>query len=133
MSAQGPDMGGFDFNSLMSQLGQMQQNLQQAQEEAAAQEVEGTSGGGAVTVRVSGGLEFLSVRIDPAVVDPQDVELLEDLILAAIRDGLEQASRLATSALGSSGLPGLGGLPGMGALPGLGGLASGPADSEDEG
>lgn len=109
---------GFDIGSLLSQLGQVQQNLQQAQQEAAAREVEGSSGGGAVKVRVSGALEFLEVKIDPSVVDPDDVEMLEDLVLAAVRDGLEKASSLATSALGGVGLPGIGGLPG---LPGLGG------------
>jgi DNA-binding YbaB/EbfC family protein len=112
----------------MSQLGQVQNNLRRAQEEAAAQEVEGTSGGGAVKVRVTGGLEFLSVEIAPEVVDPDDVEMLEDLILAAVRDGLEKASGLATGALGAGlgNLPGLGGLGGLGgAVPGLGGGSEG--------
>ncbi|HMC40541.1 MAG TPA: YbaB/EbfC family nucleoid-associated protein [Acidimicrobiales bacterium] len=120
MSGESPG-GGFDIGSLLSQLGQVQQNLQAAQQEAAAQEVEGSAGGGAVKVRVSGGLEVLAVRIDPSVVDPSDIEMLEDLVLAAVRDGFEQASRLATSALGGAGLaglPGLGGLlPGDGASP----------------
>jgi DNA-binding YbaB/EbfC family protein len=112
---------GFDIGALFSQLGQVQENLRAAQEEAAAQEVEGSAGGGAVRVRVSGALEFLEVRIDPAVVDRDDVEMLQDLVLAAVRDGLEKASGLATSALGSAGLPGLGGgLPGLPGLPGLG-------------
>jgi len=123
--------GGIDFGALLSQLGQVQENLQHAQEEAAAEEVEGSSGGGAVKVRVTGALEFLDVEIDPSVVDPSDVEMLEDLVLAAVRDGLEKASGLATSALGNLGLGGLGGLggpPGAGAsvgggIPGLGGLA----------
>ncbi len=121
--------GGFDIGSLISQIGQVQQNLQQAQEQAAAQEVEGSSGGGAVKVRVSGALEFLEVKIDPSVVDPDDVEMLEDLVLAAVRDGLEKASSLATSALGSAGLPGIGGLAGLPGLPGLPGpgKGSGPA------
>lgn len=122
--------GGFDIGALFSQLGQVQQNLRAAQEEAAAQEVEGSAGGGAVKVRVSGAMEFLSVHIDPAVVDPDDVEMLQDLVLAAIRDGLEQASSLATNALGSAGLPGLpglggggaGGIPGLSGLPGFGDL-----------
>ena len=130
---------GFDLGSLFSQLGDMQRNLRDAQEEAAATEVEGTAGGGAVKVKVSGGLEFLQVKIDPSVVDPNDVEMLEDLVLAAIRDGMDQASSLATSAIGRAGLPSLGGLaglggggglPGMPAIPGLpdlGALLGGPA------
>ena len=111
---------GFDIGSLLSQLGQVQQNLQEAQESAAAQIVEGSAGGGAVRVKVSGALEFQEITIDPSVVDPADVEMLQDLVLAAVRDGLEKASSLATNALGSAGLgnlPGLGGLPGMPGLP----------------
>lgn len=105
---------GFDIGSLLSQLGQVQQNLQEAQQEAASREVEGSSGGGAVKVRVSGALEFLGIEIDRSVVDPEDVEMLEDLVLAAVRDGLEKASSLATSAIGQVGLGGLGDLPGLG-------------------
>jgi DNA-binding YbaB/EbfC family protein len=94
----------FDLGSLISQLGQVQDSLQQAQAEAAAQVVEGSAGGGAVKVRVTGGLEFLSVTIDPSVVDPGEVDLLQDLVLAAVRDGLERASSLARSALGGAGI-----------------------------
>jgi hypothetical protein len=121
---------GFDIGSLLSQLGQVQQNLQEAQQAAAAREVEGSSGGGAVKVRVSGALEFLEVEIDPSVVDPADVEMLEDLVLAAVRDGLEQASGLATSALGNS-LPG--GFGGFGALQGLPGFGASPSDRDQLG
>ncbi|HWE53910.1 MAG TPA: YbaB/EbfC family nucleoid-associated protein [Acidimicrobiales bacterium] len=108
---------GFDFGSLLSQLGQVQQNLQEAQQAAAAQEVEGTAGGGAVKVRITGGLDVLSLKIDPSVVDPADVEMLEDLVLAAVRDGIEQASGLASKAIG--GAAQLPGLPGLGDLGGL--------------
>ena len=135
--------GGIDFGALMSQLGQVQQNLQRAQEEAAAEEVEGSSGGGAVKVVMTGGLEVVDVQIDPSVVDPADVEMLEDLVLAAFRDGLEKASGLATNALGNLGLGGagaggpsvggLGGLPGLGGLSGLGGLPGLGAPAEHYG
>ena len=129
---------GFDIGSLFSQLGEVQRNLREAQEEAAAAEVVGTAGGGAVKVKVSGGLEFLEVKIDPSVVDASDVEMLEDLVLAAIRDGMDQASRLATSAIGKAGLPGLGGpglpgLPGVTGLPGLEGLFGAAAGKEGAG
>jgi nucleoid-associated protein EbfC len=129
---------GFDIGSLFSQLGDMQRNLREAQEEAAAAEVVGTAGGGAVKVKVSGGLEFLEVKIDPSVVDPSDIEMLEDLVLAAIRDGMDQASSLASRAIGRAGLPGLGGpglpgLPGLPAMPGLEGLFGTPAGEEGRG
>lgn len=110
--------GGFDISSLLSQLGQVQQNLHQAQEAAAAQVVEGSAGGGAVKVKVTGAMEFQAITISPEVVDPEDVEMLEDLVLAAVRDGMDKASALATDALGSAALPGL---PGLGEG-GLGGL-----------
>ncbi|MDQ2754787.1 MAG: YbaB/EbfC family nucleoid-associated protein [Actinomycetota bacterium] len=100
-----------DFGALLSQLGQVQQNLQAAQESAAAEVVEGSAGGGAVKVTVTGGLEFQSVTIDPSVVDPADVEMLQDLVLAAVRDAVEVAHDLASQALGDMQLPG--GLEGL--------------------
>lgn len=110
-----------DFGSLLSQLGQVQENLRQAQQEAAETTVEGSAGGGAVRITLTGGLEFQSVTIDPAVVDPDDVQMLEDLVLAAARDALEKAHALTSEALGgiTGGLGGLfggqeGGSPGEG-------------------
>lgn len=121
-----------DFGALLSQLGQVQQNLEQAQQSAAASVAEGSAGGGKVKVKVSGALEFLDVSIDASVVDPDDVEMLQDLVLAAIRDGMEKAGELASGAFGGlgglgglPGLGGLGGLPGLGELPGLGGALGG--------
>jgi len=104
-----------DFNSLLSQLGQVQENLRQAQQEAAAQVVEGSAGGGAVKVKVTGGLDFQEVTIDPSVLD--DVEMLQDLVLAALRDAVEQAHSLASDALG--GIGGSGGPLDLGGLLGL--------------
>jgi DNA-binding YbaB/EbfC family protein len=102
-----------DLGALLSRLGEVQQNLQQAQETAAAKVLEGSAGGGAVRVRATGSLEFEAVTIDPSVVDPDDVDLLQDLILAALRDVVEQAHREAAQALGGFDLGGgLGGLLG---------------------
>ncbi len=102
-----------DLGALLSRLGEVQQGLQQAQESAAAQIVEGTAGGGAVRVRVSGGLNFESVTIDPSVIDAGDVGMLEDLVLAAVRDAVERAHALAEDVLGGLGFGGgLGGLLG---------------------
>jgi DNA-binding YbaB/EbfC family protein len=111
------DQGGQlpDFSSILSQIGQVQQNLRHAQQEAAAQVVEGSAGGGAVKVKVTGGLDFQEVIIDPSVLD--DVEMLQDLVLAAVRDAVEQAQALASDALGS--ITGGGGPLDLGGLLGL--------------
>jgi DNA-binding YbaB/EbfC family protein len=102
----GPDLG-----ALLSQLGQVQQNLQAAQQSATSREIEGVAGGGAVRISATGGLDVRSVTIDPSVVDPADVEMLQDLVLAAIRDIVEQANSLQSEALGGAGLGG--GLEGL--------------------
>jgi DNA-binding YbaB/EbfC family protein len=122
VSGTGEEGGLPDFGSLLSQLGQVQENLRQAQEDAARTVVEGSSGGGAVRVTVTGGMEFRSVRIDPSVLDPDDAEMLEDLVLAAVRDAVEKANDLTSEAIG--GITGdLGGLLGEsgGGFPGAGG------------
>lgn len=103
-----------DFSALLQQAQQMQQQLMEAQAAAAGQEVEGRAGGGVVKVRCTGGLEFEQVTIDPAAVDPSDVTMLEDLVLAAVRDAVAKANALQRQAMG-----GLGDLAG-----GLGGLVS---------
>ena len=102
-----------DLGALLSRLGEVQQNLQQAQDSAAAKVVEGSAGGGVVRVRATGGLDFQEVIIDPTVVDPADVDLLQDLILAAVRDVVEQVQAEAAQAMGGFDLGGgLGGLLG---------------------
>ena len=98
---------GLDMSALLQQAQQMQEQLMQAQAEAAEQVVEGHAGGGVVTVEVSGGMDFRKVTIDPKAVDPNDVEMLEDLIVAAIRDAVSKVQELNQQALG-----GLGGLLG---------------------
>ena len=106
MTSENPDLGG-----LLSQMQQMQQQLMDAQQTAAGRVVEGRAGGGVVTVTVTGGLEFRDVTIDPSVVDPDDVEMLQDLVLAAVRDAVTQANELNREALGGLGLGG--GLEGL--------------------
>ena len=80
------DTPSFDLNALLGQAMEMQQKLAVAQEQAARQTFTGSSAGGAVQIDVSGAGEFAAVRLDPSVVDPSDVALLEDLLLAALRD-----------------------------------------------
>ncbi len=88
---------GFDLGSLLDSATQMQQQMMAAQQAAAEEVVDGVAGGGAVTVRVNGAFEFQSVEIDPAVVDPDDVEMLQDLVLAATRDALDVSRNSADS------------------------------------
>jgi nucleoid-associated protein EbfC len=96
-----------DLGALLSRLGEVQQTLQQAQESAAANVYEGSAGGGVVRVRTTGGLDFQQVIIDPSVVDPADIDLLQDLILAAVRDVVEQVQAEAAQAMGGFDLGGL--------------------------
>jgi DNA-binding YbaB/EbfC family protein len=101
------------MQQLMKQAQKMQAQVLAAQEQLASTELTGTAGGGLVEATVSGAGEVLRVKIDPKAVDPDDVETLEDLLLAAIRDGQSQAAELGESAMG----PVAGGAQGL-----LGGL-----------
>jgi DNA-binding YbaB/EbfC family protein len=89
-----------DLSAFLSRLGEVQQSLQDAQASASAKVLEGRAGGGAVRVRATGDLEFQDVHIDPSVIDPEDIEMLQDLILAALRDVVDQAHAEAAGALG---------------------------------
>jgi DNA-binding YbaB/EbfC family protein len=79
----------------------LQERLKRAQEQLAQEEVEATAGGGAVRVVITGDLKVKSIRIDPEIVDPADVEGLEDLILAAVNQAIEKAQALAAERLGA--------------------------------
>lgn len=96
--------GGLDLGSLMEQAGAMQAQLAAAQQEAQASIVEGVAGGGAVRINVSGGFEFQSVAIDPSAVNADDVEMLQDLVLAALNDAVAQVNELQQGSLGGLGL-----------------------------
>jgi hypothetical protein len=80
---------------MLKQLQQMQNKMARAQEELANETVTSTAGGGAVTVEMNGHHEVVSVKLDPAAVDPDDVEMLQDMVLAAFNDALEKAQDLA--------------------------------------
>ena len=101
-----------NMNDLLKQAQKMQEQLQEARAAAESQEVEGQSGGGVVKVRVTGAMDFTGVSIDPSAVDPDDVGMLEDLVLAAIRDAVGKAGALSEQAMGNLDLGGLGGLLG---------------------
>ncbi len=109
-----------DMSQLLNQAMQMQQQLLAAQEEAAHTVVEGVAGGGMVRVHMTANGQVKSVRIDPKVVDPSDVAMLEDLVLAAFMDASTQAASVSEQATQSAmGGMDLGGL-GLGSLGGLG-------------
>jgi nucleoid-associated protein EbfC len=102
---------GLDMNKLMQQAQQMQQQMAQAQEQLALEIVESSAGGGLVTVRATGSGDIVEIKIDPKAIDPDDPELLEDMVLAAVNEALRSAQSLAQSKLGAMtgglGLPGL--------------------------
>jgi DNA-binding YbaB/EbfC family protein len=114
----GPDLagmlGGFDLGSVMQMAQDVGARMAEAQERLAATEVEGSAGGGAVKVTLNGHLHLLRVRISPEAVDPSDVAMLEDLVVAAFADAQERVARLQADADPLSGMGGLGGLLGGG-------------------
>jgi DNA-binding YbaB/EbfC family protein len=87
--------GGGNMQQMLKQVQKMQQNMMKAQEEIAKKTVEGTSGGGAVKVVVSGDKKVQSISLAKEVVDPEDIDMLQDLILAAINDGMKKAEEMA--------------------------------------
>jgi DNA-binding YbaB/EbfC family protein len=109
-----PGGGGGQLNQMMKQMQKMQADMAAAQDELADATVEGSAGGGMVKVVVTGTGEVQSVQIAPDVVDPDDVEMLEDLVLAAVTDGLRRSHDLQQESLGGV----TGGLD-LGALGGL--------------
>ncbi|PXY34355.1 YbaB/EbfC family nucleoid-associated protein [Prauserella sp. PE36] len=119
-----PGGGMPDMQQILQQAQKMQEQLVTAQQELAAAEVTGTSGGGLVTATVTGGMELKNLVIDPKIVDPEDTETLADLVVAAVRDATHNAQKLTEEKLGplaggfgGGGMPDLGGLGNLG-LPG---------------
>ncbi len=104
---------GFNQRDMMRQIEQMQRKMEKAQEEVAASTVEGSAGGGVVTVSMSGDQEMRSITIQPEVVDPEDIETLQDLVVAAVSDALERSKKLQADRLGEV-TGGLGLPPGLG-------------------
>src|SRR5919198_4749650 len=99
-----------DFEKLMRQAQQMQEQMSKAQEELARETVEASAGGGMVTVKATGALEITEIKIDPKAIDADDPELLADMVLAAVNEALRSAQSLVQSKV-SGLLPGdLGGL-----------------------
>jgi DNA-binding YbaB/EbfC family protein len=109
-----------NMNAMMKQVQKMQADMMKAQEELKNEVVEASAGGGMVTVKITGDLELREVRIDPEAVDPDDVEMLQDMVQAATNEAIRSAQELAANKMNAAagGLAGPGGLGGLG-LPGF--------------
>jgi nucleoid-associated protein EbfC len=109
-----------DMNKMLKQVAEMQQQMAKAQEELANETVEASAGGGMVTVKATGALQIVEVKIAAEAIDPDDPEMLADMIVAAVNEAIRSAQSLAEAKLGTAmgGLAGPGGLGGLG-LPGL--------------
>jgi DNA-binding YbaB/EbfC family protein len=115
--------GGLDLNAMMKQAQQMQAEMNEAQEKLKDEEVEASAGGGMVKVKMTGDMRLLEIAIDPEAIDPEDPELLQDMVMAAVNEGIRAAQELASTRLGGImgglGGPGGGGLGGGLGLPGM--------------
>lgn len=106
-----------NVNKMMAQVQKMQQDMQQAQEDLAKETVTASAGGGVVKATMTGSQELISIEIAPEAVDPEDVEMLQDMILAAVNEAMTSSQELAskklggiTGGLGDLGIPGMPGL-----------------------
>ena len=107
-----------DFGAILKQAQQMQADMAKAQEELKNETVEATVGGGMVSVKMSGDLELQELKIDPEAVDPEDVDMLQDMVLAAVNEAIRSAQELASSKMNQA-AGGLGELGGGLGIPGL--------------
>ncbi|MBR6504651.1 MAG: YbaB/EbfC family nucleoid-associated protein [Clostridia bacterium] len=99
--------GGMNINQLMKEAKKMQADLEKSQEELTVMEFEATAGGGAVSVKVTGGKVIKEINIKKDVVDPEDVEMLQDLILTCVNEALRKVDNAQASAMGKYNIPGL--------------------------
>jgi len=113
--ARGGGPGGFDVNALMKQAQQMQDQMMQAQEQLKDEVVEASAGGGMVKVKMGGDLTLREISIDPEAIDPEEAEMLAEMVQAAVNEGLRAAQQMQESKMGGI-TGGLGG--GLGALGG---------------
>jgi DNA-binding YbaB/EbfC family protein len=104
-----PGFGGANPNNLMRQVQKMQKDMLKLQEELGEKTVESSVGGGAISVVANGNKEILKIDIKPEVVDPDDIEMLQDLIMAAVNEALKKVEELTENEMGKlqGGLPGL--------------------------
>lgn len=105
-----PGMGG-NFGNMMKQMQKMQKQMEKMQKELEEREIEASAGGGAVVCKLNGKKEILSIKIDESVVDPEDIEMLEDLVMAAVNEGLRMVDEMMAKEMGK--LTGGMNLPGL--------------------
>ena len=99
--ARGYNMGGMNRSQMIAQARKMQEQLIAVQQKVASTEVSASAGGGAVKLSATGSMPLTSPTIDPEALDPEDVEMLQDMILAAVNDALESAEQMASQQMGS--------------------------------
>ena len=102
MAKRGGFPGGMpgNMNNIMKQAQKMQKQMEEAQAELEASEYTATAGGGAVEVTISGSKEITKIKLDPEVVDPDDIEMLEDLVLSAVNEALKKAEEASSNQMG---------------------------------
>ncbi len=103
--------GGGSMNKMIKQAKQVQEQIIKMQEELKEREIETSAGGGAITVRVNGKQELIAIKIKPEAVDPDDIEMLEDLVMAAVNEGIRQSQEMVSTEMakitGGFNIPGL--------------------------
>ena len=99
--------GGMNINQLMKEAKKMQADMEKSQEELVSKEFEASAGGGAISVKVSGNKELKEIKIQKDVVDPDDVEMLEDLILTCVNEALRKVDSAQAQQFGKNNIPGL--------------------------
>ena len=102
----GASFGGMNINKLMKEAKKMQADMEKSQEELHTKEFEATAGGGAVSVKVTGAKEIKEIKIQQDVVDPDDVEMLEDLIITCVNEALRKVDSAQSASLGQFNIPG---------------------------
>ena len=103
----GANFGGMNINKLMKEAKKMQEDMEKSQEELSTREFDATAGGGAVSVKVSGAKEVKEIKIQKDVVDPDDIEMLEDLILTCVNEALRKVDIAQSASFGKYNIPGL--------------------------
>lgn len=99
--------GGMNMNNIMKQAKKMQEEMQKSQEELSSKEFDSTAGGGAISVKVTGEKVLKEIKIKPEVVDPEDVEMLEDVILTCVNEALRKVDSAQSQEFGKFNIPGL--------------------------